>query len=297
MVVDSQWVSSNAGDDVDAAAPPGAPGAVDASALSAFIGADRGPGRRTVLHSTAFLAVAVAGGLAADPAALSWGVRVERGSLRTDRLPGREVRWRLAVPPQPRGLVVALHGKDGDAGVWFDVLGAAKVARRTGLAVAAVDGGRGYWHPRAASDTPGMVVHDLLPRLAERGMPTTRIGLTGVSMGGYGALWLAGELGPERVFGVATMCAALRTRFLDTSAGAFDDAADFDRNSIFARLDRLHDLPVHLACGVDDRFYAGNRALARRLPAAESTFDEGGHTTAYCRAHWPGSMEWLARLA
>lgn len=274
-------------------------GSIDGPAYPAHVGpvtrqlAD-GLDRRTVLRSAAFLGAAVAGGLAADSVSLSWGVQVHQGSFRTDRLPGREVRWRVAVPERPRGLVVALHGKDGNAGMWFNALDAAAVARHSGLAVAAVDGGRTYWHPRATSDAPSMVVEDFLPRVAKLGLSTERIGLTGVSMGGYGALWLAGELGPERVFGVSTMCAALRMRYEDTSIGAFDDADDFARNSIFSRLDRLQHIPVAIACGSGDRFYPGNRAFARRFPAAHATFDEGGHTTSYCRRHWPAGMEWLA---
>lgn len=140
-----------------------------------------------------------------------------------------------------------------------------------------------------------MLVREFLPLLARRGLPTERIGLTGVSMGGYGALWLAAHLGPARVAGVATMSAALRHRYVDTSTGAFDDAQDFARNTIFARVDRLQQIPLWLACGTFDRFYQGNRDLAARLPLARTAFGPGGHTTAFSREYWGSAMRWLGR--
>ena len=51
-----------------------------------------------------------------------------------------------------------------------------------------VDGGDTYWHSRADGDDPiGMIIYEVLPRLASAGMRTGRIGITGQSMGGYGA--------------------------------------------------------------------------------------------------------------
>ncbi len=250
--------------------------------------------RRTILRSAAFLGVIAAAGPPVEETMLDAGVDVTRGWLESTYLPGPELRWRLAVPRNPRGLVLALHGKGSASGYWFHVLDGARIARETGLAIAAIDGGRSYWHPRADSDASAMLRREFLPLLASRGLPTERIGLTGVSMGGYGALHLAGELGPARVFGVATMSAALRRDFAATSRGAFDDAANFALHSIFARTGMLSGIPVSLACGTADRFYGGNVDLARLLPRARTVFGEGAHTTAYCREHWGPQMGWLA---
>src|SRR6202035_3611371 len=60
------------------------------------------------------------------------------------------------------------------------------------IAVVCADGGDTYWHEHADGDDPaGMIVHEVLPRLAAAGLDTSRVGLTGTSMGGYGALLLA----------------------------------------------------------------------------------------------------------
>ena len=66
-----------------------------------------------------------------------------------------------------------------------------------------VDGGDTYWHRRADGDDPvGMIIHEVLPRLATAGLRTGRIGISGDSMGGYGALLLAEGLA-ERLAGAA----------------------------------------------------------------------------------------------
>lgn len=250
--------------------------------------------RRTMLRSGAFLGALAALAPSTGDLGLAAGVRVSGGIIDSRYLPGRPLQWRLAVPRDARGLVLALHGKGSGASVWFTALDAPRVARDCGLAIAAIDGRLSYWHPRAASDAPAMLTQEFLPMLAARGLPTHRIGLTGVSMGGFGSLYLASELGPERVFGVATMSAALRRTYAATSSGAFDDESDFLRHSIFGRISRLRRIPVWMACGTEDRFFPGNAALARQLPQAHTVFDDGGHSTAYSVAHWGPGMAWLA---
>ena len=80
-----------------------------------------------------------------------------------------------------------------------------------------------------------MIIQDLLPLLAAKGLATDRIALIGWSMGGYGALLLASRLGPSRVAGVAAASAALWQSPGDSAPGAFDDSLDFARNDVFAR--------------------------------------------------------------
>jgi len=126
-----------------------------------------------------------------------------------------------------------------------------------------------------------MIIQDLLPLLAAKGLATDRIALIGWSMGGYGALFLASRLGPSRVAGVAAASAALWQSPGDSAPGAFDDSLDFARNDVFARRSVLATMPVPLDCGRDDPFIVANRALARALPAATTTFDGGAHTQEY----------------
>lgn len=225
----------------------------------------------------------------------------DEGRLATARWPGQRPRWLLVRPdparvPRPH-LVVALHGRGGSAD---DVvsLGLDEQAVAAGVALAAVDGGERYWHPRrGGEDTGAMVVEDLLPVLREHGVAAGPIGLTGLSMGGYGALWLAIRFGPSVIGAVATQGAALWTSPGASAAGAFDDRADFVAHDVFAAVERLRGIPVHLACGDKDPFVAANKSLAQRLPHAVTTFDQGGHDDAYWRPHAAAAVRWLAGVA
>ncbi len=222
-------------------------------------------------------------------------LEVRHGTLTSRHWPNRPAPWVVAAPERPTGLVIALHGKGGSAADWFDGLGAADHAARTRLAVAAIDGGDRYWHARRAGDDTGaMVLRDFLPLLREQGLPTQRVGLTGLSMGGYGALLLGSHVGSAGCFGVATMSAALWTRSGDSAPGAFDDREDFVRHDAFARTTTLAEIPVALWCGVDDPFIAGNQAFAARLPSAKATFDAGGHDAAYWASHVGPALDFLA---
>ncbi|QDO87219.1 hypothetical protein FNH13_01825 [Ornithinimicrobium ciconiae] len=160
--------------------------------------------------------------------------------------------------------------------------------------MAAVDGGNGYWHARAdGTDTGTMVLEDLVPVLAAAGAPVERLGFTGFSMGGYGALLLATRLPPEQVLGVSAVSAAVFFSESEAAVGAFDGAEDFAQHDLFGRLDALRKLPLWLSCGDRDTFAETNRALAEQLPHAVTIFDEGGHDRAYLEAHWPRGLEFL----
>lgn len=228
------------------------------------------------------------------------GVVLEEGTFSSRFWPGQVVRWRLARPahrttsPASQALVVALHGRGGDADWPFNGVHIEHHVASTGLAVATVDGGDFYWHARRSGiDTGRMVIEDLLPLMGSKGMATDRIGLIGWSMGGYGALLMATKLRSARVAGMVAASAALWQSPADSAPGAFDDSEDFIRNDVFAARGKLRGIPVRLDCGRDDPFIAANRAFARELPDAAVTFDEGAHTEDYWTAHAGAQMRWL----
>ena len=231
---------------------------------------------------------------------------VVRGTL-ASRARGRDVRWAVAYPPgaqEGAALPVALvlHGRSGDAGQAFGghslhrFLGDAVRGGTPPYALASVDGGdHSYWHRRADGDDPqAMLLDELLPLLAGKGLRTERFGLTGWSMGGYGALLLASRV-PARVSAVAVDAAALWRRAGDTAPGAFDDAADFGRHDVLGHLDRLKGVPVRVGCGQSDPFVATNRELVRALPAVESAFPRGGHAVGCWNLLRPADLRFLGR--
>ena len=255
---------------------------------------DTGPSRRVVLLGALGLASATTG---VGGCSATDGPTLSDGTL-SDRFGVEAPRWRMAVPRtvRPRGLVVALHGFGGGADDAFD-LGFGDAVEPSGMALASVDGGNSYWHPRRdGSDTGAMVRDELVPMaLKAAGLPASSpVVLLGWSMGGFGALLIASELGRSRVSGVVAASAALWRKGSETPARAYDGRADFDRHSIFNRLDGLRGVPVRLDCGVSDPFIAANRVLAQRLSGTEAHFTPGGHDDDFWSGNVSGEMTWAA---
>ncbi|WP_244928720.1 alpha/beta hydrolase-fold protein [Nocardioides sp. W7] len=230
------------------------------------------------------------------------------GSFRSEHRGGVETGWALARPPAAVGtlpLVVALHPLGSNHAkllgpeLELDRFLAAQAAEGPSYAVATVDGGTSYWHPRPdGEDASAMVVDELLPLLAQHDVDTTRFGLLGWSMGGYGALRLAGLLGPERVLGVAVASPALWTDADEASPTGFADADEYEQHSVLGRQADLDGIPVRLECGTGDPFYRATEEYADGFPAgAEVTasFEPGAHDGAYWRRVLPGQLSFLGR--
>jgi len=245
------------------------------------------------------IAAALGAGATALLAACGDEVTWRSGRLTTSHWPGHAPRWRLALPAgsDRPPLVVVLHGRGGNADAAFDGLRLQDHVARTGLAVASVDGSDLYWHRRRSGADPGsMVTDELLPLLRDQTAYAGPVAFLGWSMGGYGSLLLASALGPRAVGAVVAESAALWTEPGASAAGAFDDREDFEAHDVFepSRTRVLARIPVRLDCGATDPFVAANRAFATRLPSARLTVDDGGHNTAYWRAHASAQLDWVA---
>ena len=140
------------------------------------------------------------------------------GSFASAARGGNETEWAIALPPGHSGPlrpVIALHGRNMNAsgvmGMGVEA-GLAQLARAgyPPFAVVAVDGGNGWWHRRVTGEDSGaMVLTELLPMLAAKGLDTSRVSFIGWSMGGYGALLLGGALGPARTAAICAVAPAL----------------------------------------------------------------------------------------
>ncbi|WP_425559990.1 alpha/beta hydrolase [Leifsonia poae] len=219
------------------------------------------------------------------------------------------MRVAVSYPPGSRAgntlpVLIVLHGYSGDhrssfgSGQGLDRFLAQAVQRGAApFAVAAVEGGNTYWHRRASGEDAGaMVTDEFVPLLAAQGLTTDRIGLMGWSMGGYGALRLAGRLGPSRVAAVAAESPALWHHAGETARGAFDDPADFAANTVFGRQRELAGIPVRIDCGTGDGFYEAARDYADSLsPNPAGGFTAGGHDSAYWRRVAPSQLAFIAQ--
>jgi enterochelin esterase-like enzyme len=230
------------------------------------------------------------------------GGKLVSGSFRSAARQGRHCGWTIAYPgPQAERLpvVIALHGRGADHRSAFgNDLGLDRflVAGGHRLAIASVDGGDTYWHRRASGEDAGaMVIDEFLPLLGEHGLETSRLGLLGWSMGAFGALWLAGRLGPRRLCAVAAESPAIWHRAGQTAPGAFDDPADFGAHDVFSNPGWLTGIALRLDCGTDDGFFPAARDYAELIrPKPAGGFEAGGHTLAYWRSTAPAQLSFLA---
>ena len=218
----------------------------------------------------------------------------------------RTVQMITIVPAgvRPRGLtvVIALHGSGGNgASMAAQVRPALARSRSTNFAVVCVDGGDTYWHKRANGDDPaGMIMHEVLPRAAAMGLRTGRIGLIGLSMGGYGALRL-GEQFSHAGAAVAALSPAIFASYADARAanpGAFDSAADFARNDVFTGLAALVRVPAWVACGTDDPFGPTVARFRADLAAKTGHHVPGGllagcHDDAFWLRNMPAALQFI----
>jgi S-formylglutathione hydrolase FrmB len=242
----------------------------------------------------------------------------------------RQVQMVTLVPadaaPAGLGLVLALHGAGSTAAGMADQMAPAMTAADVrGVAVVCADGGDTYWHKRADGDDPiGMIQHEVLPRAVAYGLQAGRIGLTGESMGGYGALLLAERFtltgtrqqtaGNRRaqtaspglaptVAAVAALSPAIFASYAGARAAnqsSFDSPADFARNNVLTGLGALRRVPAWIACGADDPFSAETNVLRARLAAMTRQPVPGGilagcHDDAFWERNMPGALRFIDR--
>ncbi len=227
----------------------------------------------------------------------------------------RDVTYAVAVPPgsdigEPLPLAVCLPGRGGDArsifgsGMYFADFVAEGIRERhlPAFAMAAVDGGESYWHRRASGeDRMSMLLYELLPLLRRRyrlGAGGQKTAIAGWSMGGYGAL-LAAERRPDIFCAVCAASPAIWTSYAAMMRGprdAFDSAADFAANDVFAGIPRLRHTAVRVDCGTADPFYPYVREFVAAIPwHVAGGFATGGHNPGYWRRVAPKQVDFLAR--
>jgi enterochelin esterase-like enzyme len=211
----------------------------------------------------------------------------------------RPVRWSYAAPTTAiTGIIICLHGRNGNRRRAFDSIHLHDVAAAAGqsFAIVGVDGGAAsYWHQRAdGTDARRMVIDELIPVIDERVGSTVQRAIVGWSMGGYGALLIA-ETEPTLFRAVVAASPALWERSDDAAPGAFDSPADFASHNVFTDIAALRPLAVRIDCGSSDGFVRAARRFADQLPSPNlGTFSRGYHDAAYWRSIAPGQLSTIA---
>ena len=223
------------------------------------------------------------------------GARVERFTIRS-RFVDATLHDVLVVPRgggSGRGLLVFLHGRSSpaDSNLTQQLFDALRDLGPRAPVVFLPDGGdHSYWHDRRDGRWGTEVLREAIPAAVRRSHAAPgRVAIGGISMGGFGALDLA-RLAPQRFCAVGAHSAALWFSGADTAAGAFDDAADFDRHDLlrFALRRRLYDAPVWIDVGRSDPFANADASFAKELR------NHGTRVT--FRLHAGGHSGWAERM-
>jgi len=238
------------------------------------------------------------------------GAKVEQLTLHSKAV-GRDLGVAVMVPPKapPRGeraLLVFLHGRGGSDGSFtgneavFE--GLAKQGAKAPV-VAFPDGGdHSYWHDRDGGDWGRYVMREVIPAVVERyGVDPGRVAIGGISMGGFGAYDLA-LLHPRRFCAVGGHSPALWFESGETAPGAFDDAADFNRNDVVGMVradpDAFAGMRVWNDYGDEDPFrpYAEGFVDYLRADGADLSAHswDGGHDGDYWNRHWAAYLRFYA---
>jgi S-formylglutathione hydrolase FrmB len=167
--------------------------------------------------------------------------------------------------------------------------------------VVLLDGGESsYYHDREDGPWGSMIAEEAIPDAVSRFHTVPgRVAIGGISMGGYGALFLAGR-DPGRFCAVGGHSAALWEEPGESAPGAFDDADDFERHDVFElALRGAYDrLPVWIDTGTKDWFHDADLAFAQLLGErgvkAQVHVWPGAHERGYWDAHMRSYLRFYA---
>ncbi len=219
---------------------------------------------------------------------------------------GKQVAANVLLPNTGRGpfaVMYLLHGLSDDHTIWLRRTRIESYIENLPLIVVMPDGFRGFYTDNEAGPAYGKYIGQELPDCIERLFPAkrTRAGrcLTGLSMGGYGAIRLA-LAHPDRFASAVSHSGAL---MFGTVPEARLEGDEFNRIRGKSPAGGAHDLQyllkaakkaralprIRFDCGTDDFLLSANRAfsafLTRQKVAHEYAEYPGGHNWDYWDLH------------
>ena len=204
-------------------------------------------------------------------------------------------------------VVYLLHGYSGNYKNWSAHTDLENYADSYNFIIVCPDGGYNSWYLDSPMD-PGSqyrthVGHEVVQYIDENYRTIAQRNsraITGLSMGGHGALYLSLEF--SNVFGAAgSMSGVVDLQFttkkyeLGEKIGSFEKYPErWEQYSVISNVYKFKDSKTHLIidCGVDDAFIKSNRLLHTKLLELSVPHDysekPGGHAWGY----WVNSLEY-----
>lgn len=197
-------------------------------------------------------------------------------------------------------VVYLLHGYSGNYRDWSKKADLGAASDRYGILIVCPEGGYNSWYLDSPVDSSSQyeswIVNDLRPWI-DRQYSTLADkryrAITGLSMGGQGALYLA--IRHPDLFGAAgSMSGGVDLRFstkrweISEKLGSYEEFPErWAANSVVGMVDQIQpdSLALFIDCGVNDFFIEVNRTLHRELLDREIPHEyierPGGHSWAY----------------
>ena len=236
------------------------------------------------------------------------GASVRRFVVKS-RFVGRSLHEVAVVPAglasgEKRPLLVLLHGRSASPSSWLSgqfFAGLARLGSRAPVVVALDGGDHSYWHDRHGARWGSYVLREGIPAAVRRlPVDASRVAIGGISMGGYGAFELARR---RRFCAVGGHSPAFWLSSSQTAPGAFDNAADFRRHSVYRYVKRRRHpygkTPLWIDRGNHDPFTSYDAVIARALKARGARLTShvwrGAHTGSYWRRHMGRYLSFYAR--
>ncbi|MGL6234599.1 MAG: esterase [Segniliparus sp.] len=214
----------------------------------------------------------------------------EEGRFSSAARGGADTKWSIQRPAGVHSVlhpVVLLHRLGGDHTSPFrdlqlaEALTTAVSGGVTPFALCSVDaqasdGSDSFYHPRSVQgktvDSGKMILEELLPLLATKGLDISKVAFWGWGMGGYGALRLGAlyeQAHAGAVAGIVATSPALGVRNPPSPQGSFDGPGDYQKNAISNYLDTLRKVPLRIDSGRSGSYVDGARALISELAPAQ----------------------------
>ena len=261
--------------------------------------------------------------------------RVECSSLKTTKVAGGQVGYCALLPPSygPDGakgakfpVLYLLHGLGDNqeslinTGAWSEVEQLQEDKKIGEFAIITPNGGNSFYidSNNGRVKYESFLVQEFIPAMERKyrvGGSRAARAISGVSMGGYGALRLAFKF-PHMFSSVSAHSAALIERlpsgignvgaslsYIGPAFGTPPDAAYWQQNSpfAFARKSELKALKIYFDCGRNDEygFDSGaeslDKLLTTRKIAHEFHIYPGGPGLEYFMRHFPASLEFHSK--
>lgn len=195
-------------------------------------------------------------------------------------------------------LVYLLHGWSGSYHQWNDIYNCQELADRYGFIIVCPDGLYNSWYinspAQKSNQYSDFFFQDLMPFITNQyRVDTTNMFISGLSMGGHGALYLF-EQKPNLFKSAGSLSGVMDLSFCWEEYGIKDLMGITEKNlellstySVIGNVDKIRPTgkEIIVSCGTSDRFFGLNKAFKKRcdelkIPITYVT-SPGGHNYAY----------------